>query len=85
MRVLRDPDTGASCYRRPDGKLERIWMPDGPPQAKNVYAEGPLEAYQGERGDALKHAYDYVRETGEFEDGVMPEMPPMQEDIDFNI
>jgi len=61
-------------------KPERIWHPDGPPQTANAYAEAPPEVYSlGDLAGMLKQVYDYVNETEQFKEGIMPEIPPKTE------
>ncbi|KAG0647158.1 Nuclear pore AMO1 [Hyphodiscus hymeniophilus] len=57
-----------------DGTWQRIWFPDGPPKI-NKDSEMEDAAYD----DQLKAAYDKVRQTGSFENGVLPMIPPKQE------
>lgn len=71
-------------YHNPEtGKSERIWHPDGPPQA-NKYAEAESEVYLGDLGPLLKEVYDYVRENGDFKD-IVPEIPPKREWIRWDL
>lgn len=58
-------------------------MPDGPP-GPNPDVESPPETYEA-LGAALKQVYDYVRETGNFKDGVMPEVPPKREWVNWEL
>lgn len=55
-----------------------------PPQVNgragsNEYAEAAPEVYLGELGAILKEIYEHVAETGQFKDGIIPEIPPKQE------
>lgn len=56
------------------GSWEKIWFPEGPPA---YYKDTEMEdsAYN----DATKKAYMYMRETGNFEGGAMPLVPPKRE------
>ena len=68
-------------FKRSDGALERIWFPDGPPPpAPTKNPEAPDEAYD----EATKDNYMYMREHGAFKDGVMPELPPKREWVDWD-
>jgi nucleoporin NUP42 len=61
-------------YRRVDGDFERIWFPNPPEMDTNP------EFWSGEGyNDELKRAYDYARENGSFEGGVIPELAPKLE------
>jgi len=73
-----------SFYNNPQtGKKVRIWMPEGAPGPKPEREAG-LETYEA-LGEALKQMYDYVRETGTFKEGVMPEVPPKQEWVSWDL
>jgi hypothetical protein len=72
-------------YQNPQtGKKERIWLPNGPPERTNPYAQAEPEIYQSKVGELLKKVYDYVRERGEFED-MVPEIPPQREWISWDL
>lgn len=83
MQVTKDKD-GYPCYRGQDRNLHRIWFPNGKP-THNTWAEGPASAYEGDAGDLLKQAYEHLALKGSFKDGVMPEMPPLQKWIGWDV
>jgi nucleoporin NUP42 len=60
--------------RNQDGSWEKIWFPDGaPPYYKDTEMED--EAYD----ESTKAVYMYLRETGSFQGGIMPFLPPKRE------
>ncbi|KAK4497481.1 hypothetical protein PRZ48_011932 [Zasmidium cellare] len=66
-------------------KKVRIWFPTGPPEAKDAsYAEAASpDVYEGQLGQSLKELYEYVATNLAFKDGVMPEVPPKREWINW--
>ncbi|KAF2770913.1 hypothetical protein EJ03DRAFT_388527 [Teratosphaeria nubilosa] len=64
---------------------ERIWHPDGPPERESEDALDKAELYTGELGAVLKELYEYVRETGDFKDGIVPEIPPKREWVRWDL
>ena len=67
------------CYKGNDGDWQRIWFPDGPPVfAKTV--DLPNEAYD----EGTKANYRHLKETGTFQDGIMPALPPKREWCSWN-
>lgn len=70
----------APYFSSNDGKLERIWHPNGPPPP-NPDIEDPPGMYNA----VLEAAYAFVRETGTFKDGIMPEVPPKREWIRYDV
>ncbi|KAK3700208.1 hypothetical protein LTR37_016087 [Vermiconidia calcicola] len=71
-------------YNNPNtGKKERIWMPDGAP-GPNPDVEVAPETYEA-LGAVIKQVYDYMRQNGTFKDGVVPEVPPKREWVDWNL
>ncbi|KAH9819850.1 nucleoporin AMO1, partial [Teratosphaeria destructans] len=64
---------------------ERIWHPDGPPERESEDALDKAELYTGDLGAVLKELYEYVRETGEFKDGIVPEIPPKREWVRWDL
>ena len=94
----QDPESGRTTeahYTYPNqnngGKEERIWFPQGPATEQdgslkpNPDLVGLPEDYEGEKGGAVKHIYDYVRDNWQFEDGVMPELPPKKNWVRYDI
>ncbi|WPH04284.1 Hypothetical protein R9X50_00717300 [Acrodontium crateriforme] len=83
------PEGGVAypVYRNPNNnnKPERIWHPNGRPATENLDAEGLPQSYEGDIGQILKQVYDYVRETGGFKEGIMPEVPPKREWVNFEV
>jgi nucleoporin NUP42 len=83
-----DPKTAESypCYKREDGKLQRIIFPNGrklnptPGDGDNTGIEGRPEEYTEE----VKKAYEYMKVEGRFKDGVMPSVPPKREWISWD-
>ena len=66
-----------ACFKRPDGKWEKIWFPDGPPVVRPEDTELPLEVYD----DTTKKIYQDLKSGkgfGEAEGG-MPWLPPRRE------
>ncbi|KAK3708136.1 hypothetical protein LTR37_011640 [Vermiconidia calcicola] len=71
-------------YNNPNtGKKERIWMPDGAP-GPNPDVETAPGTYEA-LGAVIKQVYDYMRENGTFKDGIVPEVPPKREWVDWNL
>jgi nucleoporin NUP42 len=69
--VYRNGEPG---FKGNDGSWEKIWFPEGAPP---FYGDTEMEdaAYDGQ----TKAAYMHVRQTGAFERGVMPMLPPKRE------
>ena len=62
-------------YQRADnGDWDRIWFPDGMPPQNPDTAPDPEKW-----NETVAKAYNFVRETGGFWEGFMPEEPPMME------
>ncbi|RGP78074.1 nucleoporin nup42, partial [Fusarium longipes] len=57
-----------------DGSWRRIWFPDGPP-GYSADTELPPEKYD----DKSKAQWMAFAQTGTFQDGLMPELPPPRE------
>jgi nucleoporin NUP42 len=71
-------------YNNPQtGKMERVWNPEGAP-GPNPDVEASPETYEA-LGVALQQVYDYVRANGHFKDGIMPEVPPKREWVDWEL
>jgi nucleoporin NUP42 len=71
-------------YHNPStNKLERIWLPDGPP-GPNPDVEASPQTYEA-LGEALKQLYDFVRDSGTFKDGLVPEVPPKREWVNWEL
>ena len=66
------------CVRRADGRWERVWFPDPPSWQKKV--DVPVEHYSS----SLEQQYKYVQEHGTFQNGIMPELPPKREWVNWN-
>ena len=67
---------GVPHYDRPDGQgWERIWFPDGPPHISAQEVDGLPAQYT----DAVMEQWRYVLEHGNFQNGRMPEVPPLRE------
>lgn len=72
-------------YRRPDtGQETRLWFPDGPPATPNRYGSEVDEVYIA-AGDTIEAMYKHVAETGLFKDGIMPELAPKAQWIQYDI
>ncbi|KAK7546578.1 hypothetical protein IWX49DRAFT_416412 [Phyllosticta citricarpa] len=71
------PAPNTPCYRDPTDRntLIRIWHAT-PPSEANPFHEAPPAAYEGDAGRDLEDAYRFLRETGGWRDGVVPETPP---------
>jgi nucleoporin NUP42 len=67
-------DSKEPCIRRQDGKWERIWFPDGPPE-RTMPQDIPLNYYD----EHLEKEYKYLAEHGKFKDDVIPQFPPKWE------
>lgn len=67
------------CYKGNDGNWQRIWFPDGPPVFKKT-VELPDDAYD----EGTKANYRHLKETGTFQDGIMPALPPKREWCSWN-
>lgn len=77
---MQTPREGSSAtkpfpvMRAFDGSVTRIWNPDGPP-AYYKDTEAPPEAYDA----TTRAAYEVFVNTGKFQGGIMPEVPPLRE------
>ncbi|CAL3971676.1 unnamed protein product [Diplocarpon coronariae] len=70
----RPSKMGDPGYTGPDGKWERIWFPDGAPVFnKDTAVDDSL--YDGN----IESAYRYAKQTGAFQGGKMPLLPPKRE------
>ena len=85
MNYIADASDGAIRHPVYGDPGERIWHPDGPPTLPNPNAEAIPVLYEGETKAALEAAYAYVRETGAFQHGVVPELPPKKEWIRWDL
>ena len=71
------------CYKRPDGSLEKIHFPDGrklPATGDNTGVQGRDEEYTEE----VREAYENMNMEGKFRDGIMPEVPPKKEWVNWD-
>lgn len=68
-------DKEVPVIRNFDGSSTRIWFPNGAPPY-NQDTEGAAGGGYDEKTSARWNAF---AQTGRFEDGVMPEVPPMRE------
>ena len=66
------------CFRRNDGRWERIWFPSGCPLAKDP--DLPLDAYD----QAVEQEYKHIKDHGTFAGGKMPMLPPKKEWCDWD-
>ncbi|KAG9251018.1 uncharacterized protein F5Z01DRAFT_664425 [Emericellopsis atlantica] len=66
-------------YVTPSGAWTKIWFPDGPP-GFNKDTMLDMEAYD----EDSKKQWKAFAETGEFEGGVMPELPPPRDCVLWN-
>ncbi|GKT99034.1 unnamed protein product [Fusarium langsethiae] len=69
--VYKDGKPGIQEF---DGSWRRVWFPDGPP-GYSVDTELPSEKYD----DKSKAQWMAFAQTGTFQDGLMPELPPPRE------
>jgi nucleoporin NUP42 len=69
---------GQLCFQRPDREWERVTFPD-PPQWKKQ-EDLPLDLYD----DRVAKEYKHLSDHGTFKDGVMPDLAPKREWIDWN-
>ncbi|PBP19186.1 CCCH zinc finger domain protein [Diplocarpon rosae] len=70
----RPAKIGDPGYTGPDGKWERIWFPDGAPIFnKDTAVENTLY------DEKIEAAYRYAKQTGTFQGGKMPLLPPKRE------
>lgn len=69
--VYKDNQPG---FQNSDGSWEKIWFPNGPPGYYNA-TELPEEGYD----QTTKEDYEKFRQTGEFEGGKLPLLPPRRE------
>ena len=83
--VMYDDDRLPTYQHPQTGNMERIWHPNGPPEVPNLCAEAAPEMYLGELGAVLKDLYEYVGQTGQFKDGVVPEVPPKREWLHWDL
>jgi nucleoporin NUP42 len=60
--------------RNRDGSWEKIWFPNGPPAYYRA-TEMDDDTYS----EGIKAVYLHLRETGEFQGGIMPFLPPKRE------
>lgn len=74
----------APHYLRPDGGLERIWFPDGPPPLKAGRADdGPADSAAS--SDSARAAYLHLAQHGSFQDGLIPETAPRREWVRWDV
>lgn len=90
QRIYKHPKNGYPVIKEIKDGVERetrVWFPDGPPPppAKVSDTEGIASEYEGEKGALLKAAYDFVRENGKFHENLVPECPPKNEWISFDL
>lgn len=69
-------------YRRKDGSWERIWFADGPPPPPKVSELPDQSMYQDPN---IQKAYEELRQTGQFQNGIVPDMPPRVEWVGWDI
>jgi len=67
------------CYRTPDGSMERIWFPDGPPTAQS------WEPSTANFTTEMMQAYEFLRQNGAFQGGMMPESAPRIDMVRFDV
>lgn len=67
------------CYKGNDGTWQRIWFPDGPPVFTKTL-DLPDDAYD----EGTKANYRHLKETGTFQNGIMPALPPKREWCSWN-
>ena len=67
------------CYQTPDGSMERIWFPDGPPTAQSW--EPSTENFTNE----MMQAYEFLRQNGAFQGGIMPDSAPRIDMVRFDV
>jgi len=81
-------DSRTPVYARPDGKgQERIWFPQGaqnPDVAKLARALSDFQAREEKYTEEVKGVYGRLFETGRFEPGKIPLVPPMRGWVDYD-
>lgn len=77
-----DKEGSLPCFKREDGKLERIWFPNGPPSTVKA-EELPSEAEYA-KNKKTEARYKYTKEHGKFKNGKIPILPPKLEWCDWN-
>ncbi|KAK4167007.1 nucleoporin AMO1 [Cladorrhinum sp. PSN259] len=74
--IPKGADKPLPFIRQFDGSMLRIWMPNGaPPYTKETEADDPSK-YDD---PAVQQQWASFIRTGQFEDGLMPEVPPKRE------
>ncbi|PVH76025.1 hypothetical protein DL98DRAFT_574676 [Cadophora sp. DSE1049] len=69
--IYKDDEPG---FTGPDGSWQRIWFPDGPP-VFNKDTQVDESMYD----DTIEAAYLHAKQTGSFQGGMMPLLPPKRE------
>ncbi|MCJ1282832.1 hypothetical protein MMC26_002158 [Xylographa opegraphella] len=67
------------CFRRADGRWEKVWFPDGAPAWSR-----PVDVPDGWWTDDVAERYRYARERGEWMDGWVPEVMPKREWVSWD-
>lgn len=74
--VLKGSDKPAPFIRNFDGSIVRIWLPNGAPAyTKETEADDPSKY----NDPAVQQQWSVFMQTGQFSDGLMPEVPPKRE------
>jgi nucleoporin NUP42 len=91
-KQVRRADDGTSFYLKPHPTEPhkqvkvKVWMPNGPPTAAHLDAEGPAEAYSdGSAVEEIKKTYATAMQRGTFEGSAMPELPPKREWLEWDV
>jgi nucleoporin NUP42 len=74
--VYKNDEAG---FRGKDGSWQKIWFPQGAPAP---YKDTEMEVSQYD--ESIKTAYMHLQQSGSFEGGVMPMMPPRREWCSFD-
>jgi len=81
-------DSRTPVYARPDGKgQERIWFPQAaqnPDVVKLAKALADFQASEEKYTDEVKGVYGRLYETGRFDQGKIPLVPPMRGWVDYD-
>jgi len=81
-------DSRNPVYTRPDGKgQERIWFPQGANNPDVMKLAKKLSDFQAEEGkytDEIRAHFGRLFETGRFDQGRIPSVPPMRDWIDYD-
>lgn len=68
------------CYKNPSGSWDRIWFPDGPPAFLKPESFPDVQYDEGTIQNYLQ-----LKQTGRFEENIIPALPPKREWISWDL